>query len=112
VAINPDDETFWKTDYRYFDQNSLAELSVDHIYGKLLDTNAADKLIRMNYDIHTGSIIGLPGKILAFCASLLVASLPVTGFCIWYGRRKKERLEDPKMKLKAAKPRAPVPVQQ
>ena len=45
----------------------------------------------MNYDIHTGAIIGLPGKILAFCAGLVVASLPVTGFTIWWGRRNKER---------------------
>jgi len=57
------------------------------------DANAADKLLRMNYDIHTGAIIGLPGKVLAFCASLLCASLPITGFYIWWGRRKKDRRE-------------------
>lgn len=112
VAINPDDETYWQTDYRYFDQYTLAELSVDHIYGKLADNNAGDKLIRMNYDIHTGAVIGLPGKILAFCASLLVASLPVTGFYIWYGRRKKEKSESKaKLARKTAKMPIPVPVQ-
>lgn len=89
VSINPDDETYWKTDYRYFDQYTLEELSVNHIYGRATEANAADKLLRMNYDIHTGAIIGLPGKILAFCASLIAASLPVTGFYIWWGRRKK-----------------------
>jgi uncharacterized iron-regulated membrane protein len=92
VNVNPDNETYWKTDYRYFDPSTLRELEVDHIYGKLSDANAADKLLRMNYDIHTGAIIGLPGKILACCASLLCASLPITGFCIWWGRRKKNRL--------------------
>jgi uncharacterized iron-regulated membrane protein len=113
VAINPDDETYWQTDYRYFDQNTLAELSVDHIYGKLADNNAADKLIRMNYDIHTGAIIGLPGKILAFFASLLVASLPVTGFCIWYGRRRKEKAESlSKVSRKSVKQPVPIPVEQ
>jgi len=113
VAINPDDETYWQTDYRYFDQNTLAELSVDHIYGKLADNNAADKLIRMNYDIHTGAIIGLPGKILAFCASLLVASLPVTGFCIWYGRRNKKKAEHlSKVNRKSVKQAVPIPVEQ
>jgi uncharacterized iron-regulated membrane protein len=113
VAINPDDETYWQTDYRYFDQNTLAELSVDHIYGKLADNNAADKLIRMNYDIHTGAIIGLPGKILAFFASLLVASLPVTGFCIWYGRRRKEKAESlSKVSSKSVKQPVPIPVEQ
>lgn len=93
VNVNPDSQTYWKTDYRYFDPYTLKELEVDHLYGKLPDANAADKLLRMNYDIHTGAIIGLPGKILAFCASLLCASLPVTGFCIWWGRRKKDRRE-------------------
>ncbi|MGC3948821.1 MAG: PepSY-associated TM helix domain-containing protein, partial [Chryseolinea sp.] len=112
VAINPDNETYWKTDYRYFDQNTLKELSVDHIYGKLADNNAADKLIRMNYDIHTGAVIGLPGKIIAFCASLLVASLPITGFYIWYGRRKKEKSESKaRLAKKPAKIQVPVPVQ-
>lgn len=88
---NHDDKTYWQMDYRYFDQYSLKELDVDHIYGRFADANAADKLIRMNYDIHTGAIIGLRGKILAFFASLIVATLPVTGFVIWVGRRKKEQ---------------------
>ena len=45
----------------------------------------------MNYDIHVGAVLGLPGKILAFFASLIAASLPVTGFVIWWGRRKKSK---------------------
>jgi uncharacterized iron-regulated membrane protein len=46
----------------------------------------------MNYDIHVGSILGLPGKFLAFFASLIGATLPVTGFIIWWvkGRKKKK----------------------
>jgi uncharacterized iron-regulated membrane protein len=109
IAINPDNETYWQTDYRYFDQYTLKELSVDHLYGKLADNNAADKLIRMNYDIHTGAVIGLPGKILAFCGSLIVASLPITGFCIWYGRRKKEKTKA-QLKTKKKPVNVPVPV--
>jgi uncharacterized iron-regulated membrane protein len=88
---NPDGETYWQADYRYYDQYSLKEMSVNHIYGRLNEANAGDKLLRMNYDIHTGAIIGLPGKILAFCASLIVATLPVTGFLIWLGRKRKEK---------------------
>jgi len=48
------------------------------------------KLEDMNYDIHVGQIAGLPGKILAFVVSLICASLPVTGFIIWLGKRKKK----------------------
>lgn len=57
--------------------------------GKYSEANLGQLLRRMNYDIHTGAILGLPGKILAFLASLVCATLPVTGFVIWWGRRKK-----------------------
>jgi uncharacterized iron-regulated membrane protein len=89
---NPDEGTYWKRDFRYFDQYTLKELAVEHIYGRIEETSAADKLIRMNYDIHVGAILGLPGKILVFCASLLCASLPVTGVYIWWGRRKRQSI--------------------
>lgn len=91
VAANPDDKTFWKADYRYFDQYTLEEIEVTHLYGKFSDSTVADKIVRMNYDIHVGAIAGLAGKILAFCASLMAASLPVTGFLIWRSRRKKQQ---------------------
>lgn len=85
---NSDGDTYWKIDYRYFDQYTFNELPVDHIYGRYKDADLADKMIRMNYDVHTGGILGLPGKILMFCASLVAASLPVTGFLLWRGRRR------------------------
>ncbi|WP_445454725.1 PepSY-associated TM helix domain-containing protein [Flavobacterium sp. 25HG05S-40] len=87
---NLDKGTYWKTDYRYFDQYTLKEKEVNHIFGKLKNATTSDTLMRMNYDIHTGAILGLPGKIFAFLISLLIASLPITGFLIWYGRRNKK----------------------
>jgi uncharacterized iron-regulated membrane protein len=86
---NPDAGTYWKMDYRYFDQYSLEELPVDHVWGRFTEAGFGEKLNRMNYDIHVGAIAGLPGKFLAFCLSALIASLPVTGFMIWWGRRSK-----------------------
>ena len=86
---NVTDDLYGTTDYRYFDQDTLEELPVDHLYGRLKDAAAADKLIRMNYDIHVGAILGFPGKVLAFLLSLMCASLPVTGFLLWRGRKKK-----------------------
>jgi len=91
IALNHQRGTYWKSDYRYFDQRTLEEIEVDHMYGKLKNASTADMAIRMNYDIHVGAIAGLPGKILAFCASLICASLPVTGFLIWRGRKKKRK---------------------
>jgi len=104
VAANPDDKTYWKTDYRYFDQYTAEELPVKHMYGKMENTSTADKIARMNYDIHVGAVLGLPGKILAFCGSLICASLPVTGFYIWWGRRKKKKEEQVFNKLSNFKP--------
>lgn len=91
VNTNAQEGKYWTTNYRYFDQYTLQELEVDHVYGKLADATTADKLMRMNYDIHVGAIWGLPGKILAFLLSLTAASLPLTGFMIWWGRRKKQK---------------------
>jgi len=91
VAINPDTDTYWKADYLYYDQYTLKEIPVDHIFGKLSDASLADRISRMNYDIHIGAIAGLTGKIMAFFASLIAASLPITGFIIWWGRKKKQK---------------------
>lgn len=89
ASANPDAGTYWKTDYRYFDQYSLQEIKVGHLYGRFEEASAADKLLRMNYDLHVGAVWGLAGKVLAFLVSLVATSLPVTGFLIWWGRRKK-----------------------
>jgi uncharacterized iron-regulated membrane protein len=51
----------------------------------------ADKLESSNYDLHTGQMFGLFGKIVAFIASLISASLPVTGLIIWLKKKKKTR---------------------
>ncbi|HVI48847.1 MAG TPA: PepSY-associated TM helix domain-containing protein [Chitinophaga sp.] len=72
------------------------ELQFDQYTGKLLGRrndshkNRGEKLIEMNYDIHVGAIGGLPGKIIAFIVSIICASLPVTGFYIWWGKKKKK----------------------
>lgn len=89
VTVNPEEGTYWKIDYRYFDQYTLEEKEVKQIYGKYNNADTADKLMRMNYDLHTGAVFGLAGKIFAFLISLLIASLPISGFYIWWGRKKK-----------------------
>lgn len=91
AAINPDASTYWKIDYHYYDQNTLKEIPVTSIFGTFDQATIADKIARMNYDVHTGEILGLPGKILAFFASLIAASLPITGFYIWWGKKHKKK---------------------
>ncbi len=81
--------------YPYAGQTTQNNLFFDQYTGKLLATRpyqtlrAGDKLGMLNYDLHTGKILGLPGMIVAFLGSLIAASLPVTGFLIWWGKRKK-----------------------
>jgi uncharacterized iron-regulated membrane protein len=55
------------------------------------DFNGADLIEATNYDLHTGRLFGLPSKILSFLAALVAASLPVSGFIIWWKKRKKPR---------------------
>jgi uncharacterized iron-regulated membrane protein len=51
--------------------------------------SAGFKYGNLTYDIHTGQVAGLAGKILAFLASLISASLPLTGLIIYFGKRNK-----------------------
>jgi uncharacterized iron-regulated membrane protein len=79
---------------RYYESDSYM---FDRYTGKLLRTmphvkkSAGMKMNEMNYDLHVGQIFGLTTKIIAFLASLICASLPVTGFIIWWGKRKKSK---------------------
>lgn len=50
-----------------------------------------EKARRAIYPIHTGSIYGLPTKIIAFISSFVCCTLPVTGFFIWWNRKKKKK---------------------
>lgn len=87
VEVGYSDGLYYDSDYLFYDQNTLAEVPSGTIYGKYDEAGFSDKILRMNFDIHVGAIGGLPGKILAFGISLLCASLPVTGFLLWYGRK-------------------------
>ncbi|MCB4807615.1 PepSY domain-containing protein [Tamlana sp. 62-3] len=82
---------YYNSDYRFFDQNTLEEIETPAIYGKYKDAKVPDKILRMNYDIHVGAIGGIVGKIIAFLVSLTIASLPVTGGLLWYGRKYKNK---------------------
>ncbi|WP_111707019.1 PepSY-associated TM helix domain-containing protein [Lutibacter citreus] len=91
VEVSNSEGLYYNSDYRFFDQNTLEEIETETIFGKYKDAKFADKLIRMNYDIHIGAIGGIAGKIIAFLISLITASLPVTGVLLWYGRKYKKK---------------------
>ncbi|WP_460614365.1 PepSY-associated TM helix domain-containing protein [Hymenobacter seoulensis] len=78
--------------YYHRDDYAFHPVSGRELQASLHTTKSAGtKLTDMNYDVHTGQILGLGGKIIAFLASLISASLPVTGTIIWWGRRNKAK---------------------
>ena len=102
ISTNPEAGTYWKADHRYYDQRTLKEIPVTHQYGRFSgNLSMADKIARMNYDVHVGAILGLPGKLIMFLASLIAASLPVTGFLIWWGRRRKQKKAKPAGRIRS-----------
>lgn len=84
-------DRYYDIDYLFYDQKTSELIPTESIYGAYADANFSDLVVRMNYDIHVGSIFGLTGKILAFLISLTVTSLPITGFLMWYGRNYKTK---------------------
>nr|WP_314494750.1 PepSY-associated TM helix domain-containing protein [uncultured Chryseobacterium sp.] len=75
------------------------QLVFDQYSGRLLlnkshqQLNTAEKYAHANYDIHTGSYFGIIGKIIWFLAGLVCTSLPVTGFLVWIGKKKKKGIK-------------------
>ena len=67
--------------------------------GKFLGDLAHDKKTlgqkwrNSNKELHTGRIYGLGSQLIAFFAALVCASLPVSGFLIWWGKRKKSKIK-------------------
>lgn len=74
----------------WFDQYNNAKLYTDSYH----QSTRYEKVSRTVYDFHTGRIktLGIGSKIIYFLASLFAASLPVTGFLIWWGRKNKRKI--------------------
>lgn len=90
VSVVHERQSYYRTDNLYYDPASLTELTGQGPWaGRYRKASAADKLLRMTLDLHDGRIFGLAGKILMFIASLIGASLPVTGLVLYIKRRKR-----------------------
>lgn len=82
------------------------QFNFDQYSGKILkhqsykDKNIGNgtALRERNYDLHTGSIFGMTGRIVYLFAGMIAASLPITGFII-YLNRKKKKPKKKKMKI-------------
>jgi uncharacterized iron-regulated membrane protein len=56
---------------------------------KFADKNPGQQIRAQIKPLHTGSIFGLPGKIIAFITCLLGFTFPITGVIMWLNRLKK-----------------------
>lgn len=109
ASVRADGQTYYGSSSLQFDQYSGELISANRYKNK----STGAKLLAMNYDIHVGAIGGMPGKIIAFLASLVCASLPVTGFIIWFDRKKRQwarKKTNRKRKKKPSVPKEKVPV--
>jgi uncharacterized iron-regulated membrane protein len=73
---------YHRDEYRFHPRTGQLLLTQPHT-----SKSNGKKLADMNYDLHTGQILGFGGKVIAFVVSLTAASLPVTGFLVWRGRQ-------------------------
>ncbi|WP_224369246.1 PepSY-associated TM helix domain-containing protein [Hyalangium versicolor] len=69
------------------------ELQLDSQDGRILGARlpwkgtAADVFVQAQFPLHSGRILGLPGRILISLMGLVVAMLSVTGVIIWWKKR-------------------------
>lgn len=96
VVPAKDNTDLLRVSIRYATSNFRKESSFlfDQYSGELLtakrhtEQSGWDKFWKSDFEIHTGRILGLPGKILAFCTGLAALMLPVTGFMLWFWKRR------------------------
>lgn len=70
----------YSEDYRfkYIDRSDGNALNLSE------KTNQSLEIKKGISQLHTGKMMGLPYKIILFVAGIIMTSLPVTGFIIWY----------------------------
>lgn len=97
VSIVHEKGSYYKQDNRFFDQKTLEELSGEGVYtGRWSAKTGADKWLRTSVDLHTGQVLGLFGRMLMLAACIIGASLPVTGFVLFWNRKGKKWLKTKK----------------
>ncbi|MFD2744600.1 PepSY-associated TM helix domain-containing protein [Sphingobacterium populi] len=91
VVITNNNDGWRGMNYYYFDGRT------GKLFDALLQHNKSlgIKWRNSNLEIHTGRIYGWPTQILAFVASLICATLPITGFLIWWNKRRKHLRKKP-----------------
>lgn len=71
--------------------------NIDQYSGEILkyqsykdNMGSGSALRERNYDLHTGSILGTPTRLIYLLAAIIATSLPITGFIIYLNKKKKK----------------------
>ncbi|CAN7261690.1 PepSY-associated TM helix domain-containing protein [Phenylobacterium sp. LjRoot225] len=92
-------------------------LYYDGVDGRLLGQRqpwkgtAADIFVQAQFPLHSGRILGLPGRILISFTGLVVAALSVTGVVIWWKKRQARVLRQRRRVVQGAPAGAPQPAE-
>jgi uncharacterized iron-regulated membrane protein len=83
------------------------ELYLDGMDGRVLGDRdpwkgtAADIFVQAQFPLHSGRILGLPGRILISVMGVVVAMLAITGVVIWWRKRRARRVKLPVLSAEA-----------
>lgn len=80
LSVETDKSGLMRKNDHYFYDTGTGRLLASRLYK---DMQTGDVLRANNERIHTGKMFGLAGQLIVFFASLIAASLPVTGFMHW-----------------------------
>jgi uncharacterized iron-regulated membrane protein len=90
VNVNPSFDTRWQAISSYYEQGTLKQVKKDP---KFSEANGGEQLMKLNFDLHVGAIGGIWTKIIAFLTCIISASLPITGFIVWWKKNPNKRIE-------------------
>ncbi|MEM1323206.1 MAG: PepSY-associated TM helix domain-containing protein [Bacteroidota bacterium] len=100
-------ESWWETNDVYYYHPETGALHHAHKHDEKL---LGEKWRNSNYAMHVGSIYGWPTKVIASLCALFFATLPISGFLIWWGRKKKKsRSASRKTRMDTIKPNSVLP---
>ncbi|PIF43874.1 putative iron-regulated membrane protein [Chryseobacterium sp. 52] len=92
LFLYPSHRQFYNLQSFTYDRNTGEYLSNSSAHASSFEqADFAVKVQKLNYDLHVGSALGgIWGRILYFFITLIGASLPITGFLVWWFKKKKK----------------------
>lgn len=99
LSFLPNNGLYWA---RVFDPRDLADYGQRYIYVSMVDGTvvgdhhraegtAADTFVALQFPLHSGKIFGWAGRLIIALTGLVLCALVITGFTLWFRKRKGRR---------------------